>query len=352
MNRESLELLKGRPDLWDHFIRKEEFNSEFRDQYDRFPYYLSKTRDIFQPDVSRFLIDSGYKPEYPDGKKFAVCLTHDIDFVYQSVSRRGYHIAHSLYKKDKNTFSRSIKDAFNKKNPLCNFEKIMDLEEKYGAKSSFYFLALKPGDQDYSYDIMDLKDDIKNIRVRGWEVGLHGGHEAYNSYERICEEKNRLENALGSEIIGYRNHYLHFRVPDTWEYLSHAGFMYDTTFGYGDCVGFRNGMCHPFIPFNPETERPVGIVEIPLIVMDSSLFQAYMRLDTKDAMDVMHHLIDTTAECQGVFTLLWHNTCLVEGSPEQRIYRNILDYCSKKGAWMTSGENVAKWWEINEQIKY
>ena len=345
---EYLELLKSRPDLWDHFTRKEEYNPEFRDQYDRFPYYLSKTRDIFQPDVSRFLIDAGYKPEYPDGKKFAVCLTHDIDFVFRSISQRRIPVTESILDIDKNEFLRSIKGAFNKKSPLCNFEEIMDLEDKYGAKSSFYFLALKPGDQNYSYDIMDLKDDIRNIRDRGWEVGLHGGHEAYNSYERICEEKKRLENALGSEVVGYRNHYLHFRIPDTWEYLNHAGFMYDTTFGYGDCVGFRNGMCHPFMPYNLDREKHVGIVEIPLIVMDVSLSQAYMRLDNEDALNVVRRLIDSTAECRGVFTLLWHNTCLVEGSPEQRMYRNILEYCSEKGAWMTSGEDIAKWWKRNE----
>ncbi|WFN35329.1 polysaccharide deacetylase family protein [Methanogenium sp. S4BF] len=221
------------------------------------------------------------------------------------------------------------------------------MEENYGAKSSFYFLALKPGDKDYSYDILDLKDEIRNIPGRGWEVGLHGGHTAYNSYERICEEKKRLEDALGSDVVGYRNHYLHFRVPDTWEYLSHAGFMYDTTFGYGDCVGFRNGMCHPFLPYNLESKKYVGIVEIPLIVMETSLLDPYMRLDTEAALKVVRCLIDSTAECRGVFTLLWHNDSLVDDLPEQMMYRKILEYCSDKGAWMTSGEDIAKWWKSN-----
>lgn len=349
MNRDYFELLKSRPDLWDHFSRKEEYNPAFRDQYDRFSYYLSKTRDVFQPNVSRFLIDSGHKPEYPDGKKFAVCLTHDIDIVYQIFTwRKGFHLAKSLYRSGRKNFSKGIRGELDKRNPFCNFEEIMDLEEKYGAKSSFYFLALKPGDQDYSYDIMDLKDDIRNVRDRGWEVGLHGGYEAYHSSEQIREEKKRLENALGSEVVGYRNHYLQFRVPDTWEYLSQAGFLYDTTFGYADCVGFRNGMCHPFRPYNLEAEKPVGIIEIPLIVMDVTLFRTYMRLNSGETLNVVHRLIDSIAECRGVFTLLWHNNCLLDNSPEQRMYRNILEYCSEKGAWMTSGENIAKWWKKNE----
>ena len=28
------------------------------------------------------MVENGLRPEYPDGKKFAVCLTHDIDVVY------------------------------------------------------------------------------------------------------------------------------------------------------------------------------------------------------------------------------------------------------------------------------
>ena len=340
MNREYLEQIKSRPELWDHFTRKEEYNPEFRDQYDRFPYYLSKTRDIFQPNVSEFLIDSGYKPEYPDGKRFAVCLTHDIDSVFRTIPEIGLNSAKSLYKRDLNGFSRSLKGIFNKRNPLCNFEEIMDLEDKYGAKSSFYFLALQPGDQDYSYDIMDLKDDIRNIQNRGWEVGLHGGHDAHNSYEKICDEKKRLEDALGSRVVGYRNHYLHFRVPDTWEHLAKAGFLYDTTFGYADCAGFRNGMCHPFRPYNLDTDAVIDILEIPLVVMDGTLFSSYMRLTPDEALSQVKCLIDRVAECRGVFTLLWHNSMFLDGTIEKETYGKILEYCYEKNAWMTSGEEI------------
>ncbi|MCK4269993.1 MAG: polysaccharide deacetylase family protein [Methanogenium sp.] len=343
MKQKYIELIKSQPDLWDHFTRKEEYNPEFRDQFNRFPYYLSKTRDIFQPDVSEFLTESGYKPEYPDGKKFAVCLTHDIDNVYRTIPGRGFNLAKSVYKKNKHEFSRTIKGGFNKRKPLCNFEEIMDLEEKYGAKSSFYFLALKPGDQDYSYDIMDLKNDIRNIRDQGWEVGLHGGHDAYNSYEKICEEKKRLEDALASEVVGYRNHYLRFCTPDTWEYLAQAGFLYDATFGYADCAGFRNGMCHPFRPYNLNTEEFIDIIEIPLVVMDGTLFQTYMRLDNDSALNFVKKLIDRVAELNGVFTLLWHNTYLVGNTHEVKIYEQILNYCSNQNGWLSDGNSISKW---------
>ncbi len=74
--------LKENEELWDLFTRKEEYSVTFRDAYERFPYYLSSHRNIFEPRVSKFLVENGLKPQYPDGKKFAVCLTHDIDAIY------------------------------------------------------------------------------------------------------------------------------------------------------------------------------------------------------------------------------------------------------------------------------
>jgi hypothetical protein len=38
-----------------------------------------------------------------------------------------------------------------------------------------------------------------------------------------------LESVLEKEVVGFRNHFLRFRIPDTWELLSKAGFKYDTT---------------------------------------------------------------------------------------------------------------------------
>ena len=106
---------------------------------------------------------------------------------------------------------------------------------------------------------------------RGWEVGLHGGHTAYLNAQEMKIKKERLEKVTHQPVLGYRNHYLRFKVPDTWEYLSKAGFQYDTTLGYADCAGFRNGMCHPFRPFNLNTNHEIDILEIPLTVMDGSL---------------------------------------------------------------------------------
>jgi len=334
------DILKQDPKIWRLFTCAQEYEEEFRDSYDRFPHYMSNHRELFEPRASQHLIQHGYCPEYPDGQPFAVCLTHDIDMVYQSPLSKVQATLSSLENGEFTNALTSTKRIRSKKLPFCNFQEIMALEEEYGARSSFYFLALAPGDQDYSYDVRDLEGEIGAIADAGWEVGLHGGHRAYCDPQALGAEKRRLEAILSRPVVGYRNHFLRFRVPETWEHLSRAGFRYDTTFGYVDCVGFRNGMCHPFKPYDLQAGREIDILEIPLTIMDGTL-DRYMRLDAGKAWELTRRLIDATERCHGVITILWHNTYM-EGE-RLKIYKKILRHCREKGAWMTNGEEIVRW---------
>ena len=219
----------------------------------------------------------------------------------------------------------------------------MDLEEQYNARSSFYILALEPSDRDYTYPVEHLEHELGAILDRGWEVGLHVGHEGYRDLNKLMAEKKNLEKITNNSVIGCRNHYLHFIVPDTWELLSKAGFAYDCSFGYADCTGFRNGMCHPFRPYNLQKRQIIDITEIPLVIMDGSLSDTYMRLDPETSWTLTRRLIDTVAACHGVITIVWHNHVL---AGEQRtFYEKILKYCREKNAWMTSGNDIFTWWK-------
>ena len=329
-------MLRENEELWNRFTREEEYAPSLLDRYDRFPYYASKERNILEPSVSKHLLDCGYKFNYPDDCPFAVCLTHDIDSIYTPVRSKVYSSLVSFKAGDIDGFLTKSRQLWSKKLPLNNFQEIMALEEKYGAKSSFYFLALAPGDVDYTYDIQDVKGELKAIIDSGWEVGLHGGHRAFCNLQAIEIEKRRLESSLG-----HRNHYLRFRVPETWSYLARAGFKYDTTLGYADCVGFRNGMCHPFKPYDLRADRELEILEIPLTIMDCSL-DVYMRLDNNNAWNIIRYLIDEVERYHGVITILWHNTYMY--GQKLKLYKKILQYCDEKGAWMTSGAMIHDAW--------
>lgn len=335
--------LREHPLIWDHFTRAEEYSPRFLDSLGRFPYAASACRDVFEPVASRALADYGLVPPWPDDHGFGVCLTHDIDWVYMSPLAWGRAaVAHLVRDRGHRSFESLIEAArLGKKWPLCNFETTIAVEAEYGAASSFFFLVQSPGEDDYSYDIEALDAELGTILDHGCEIGLHGGFGCYRDLGQLATRKARLEAVTGRPVVGYRNHYLCFAVPLSWEVLRQAGFLYDTTFGYHDCIGFRNGMCHPFRPFNRELGREIDLLEIPLVISDAVLF-SYMRLDLDQAWTQIKALIDRVEEVQGVVTVLWHNKSMLGSN--LALYRKILEYCGEHNAWMTSGREIAEWW--------
>jgi peptidoglycan/xylan/chitin deacetylase (PgdA/CDA1 family) len=326
--------------LWELFTLKEDHGKELYDK----TYHGAATENVLEPSVSMRMAHEDIR--YPGDRKFAVCLTHDVDDIYPPFTHTLLSSANYVKKLDFYGLKDRIlwRNKGKENSPYWNFKELMALEEKYGARSSFYFLSDGKDRKRFRYDVDDLSHVLGEIADKGWEVGLHGGYYAYDDSKEIAREKKLLEKALGRTVIGYRNHYLMFKVPDTWEHLAEAGFKYDTTIGYSNMIGFRNGMCHPYKPYDLRTGREIDILEIPLAIMDCALFD-YAHSDA-DALEASRKIIDTVEKLNGVVTLLWHNNSMVETSHRAswgRLYEKLLEYCRGKNAWMTTGGEIYQW---------
>lgn len=320
----------------DLFSLREEQESGQRDQYNRYLHRFSAQKDISKPVVSDYFREHNLQPviEWPHGKRYAICLSHDIDLI----DWRWYTLAElGLRSLGKRKWNETLKYWQLMYQPqlrnLRNFQTIMDLEKKYGAQSTFFFMATT--DHDQRYDIWTLEEELKNIQAQGFEVALHGGMESYQDASILIQEKERLEQVLGAKVIGIRQHYLRFDLEKTWQAQEAAGLLYDATLGYADQIGFRNGMCFPFIP---EGRR---MVEIPLVVMDSTLW-SYLAYDFDTAWLQTKQLIDTVQERGGLISILWHNDQFVEALHPRsaELYEKILAYGQESGAWMTSAAEI------------
>jgi peptidoglycan/xylan/chitin deacetylase (PgdA/CDA1 family) len=337
--------------IWELFTRQEEYIPSKLDKYGRFLSRFSRYQTILYPYVSDYLIKQGqFNFEYPENKKFAVVLTHDVD----DISISNQHIIRSLLpfpiNRDKLGFKRIfIEKLRGNKSSYNNFKQILGLEEKYDAKSSFYFLVKNNDIFGYKYKIDDIKEDICLILDNECEVGLHTSYYAFDKLDEIISEKEKLEKIIGKNVKGVRNHLLRFSIPKSWEILSKAGFAYDTTLGYHDSIGFRNGMCHPFQPFNLNTNKKIDIIEMPLCLSDMALF-SFMKKSAIESWDIIKKVIDATEILGGVLTLLWHNWTFsypvsyagLFGKEWTILYEKILEYCYKRNAWLTNGKNVSK----------
>lgn len=342
------EKIKQNPLLWDIFTKKEEYIPKKIDEHGRVMYSKNINKYTSRPIVSEFLLKNGFTTQYKDDKKFALVISHDIDDIYV----RWSHILKSFFSIIKFKNIRSFKYLFKgklykKKSPYLNFEKIIQLEKKYNATSSFYFLASSDDIFGYKYHLREIENELKNIIDNDCEIGLHVGYHAYNDIEKIKREKEQLENVIGSKIIGTRNHLLRFKVPDTWEKLSKAGIKYDTSFQYHNMNGFRNGMCHPFNPYNLKTESIIDIVEIPLIIQDMT-FLLYTNYNTEEIWHKIKKIIDLVKKNRGVMTVLWHNWVFsfptsyagLFDNNWTKLYEKILKYCYKKNAWITNTKDL------------
>ena len=302
------------------------------DKYGRIMSYSVHGEDFSHPYLSEYLKMRGFETIFPEEKKFAVVLSHDIDVLYKSPTRGRAlkNFGKGLYKADYRLASNSVSSLF-RKSVWHEFDltNILKIEQQFKAHSTFFLLALDPEDASHNYDVGHETDLINKVLNAGNEIGLHGSFHAFDDYNAISTEKKRLETAINAPVLGYRNHNLNFDLSKTWKLLIKAGFKYDATFGFPDRPGFRNGLCHPFLPYDYDSNSPLPIIEFPLHIMDTTLFR-YMNLSNEQALRYINKIAEQVYSNRGVLSLLWHN----DGSGERdSLYSTILQNLSDTGAW-------------------
>jgi hypothetical protein len=222
--------------------------------------------------------------------------------------------------------------------------RLAEISRLYGMASDFCFMAADRSAYDSGYDPASglVREAIRRLEDLGFEIGFHPGYETLGNPARLAEEKARLDAVLGRIAYGGRQHYLRFRVPDTWRQWEQLGLTYDSTLTFAGHEGFRCGTCHPYRPFDIEANRALHLQEVPLIVMDGTL-RTYRGLTPAEAECRVLELAERCRVAEGTFTLLWHNSSLAGdwanwGLPYQRMVMRLSELGSNRpGQPLTSG---------------
>jgi peptidoglycan/xylan/chitin deacetylase (PgdA/CDA1 family) len=322
-----------------HLARVEERNGA-RDEHDRFR-AESSCLDPLDPPLERLRRKLGVEaPRWSDAR-FAVALTHDVDVPWKW-TRKGVKGAAARAKSDlsKGRARSGLRElrglagaAVHKvtgTDPYWSFDRILDDERRNGASSTFFLLA----DHAHEFDGAAV-DSYERLRPRlvetlqggGAEIGLHGSYSAADDPNRIATEKERLEQ-LSGPVAGQRYHYLRVDPHRNLAALEAAGFAYDSSLGFGDAIGFRAGIAHPFRPWDLERDAPRELVEVPLAAMDVTLSaERYLNLGVDEAERRLMSLLDWAAANGGGFAVLWHSeqydSALLPGW--DRLYRRVLE---------------------------
>ena len=296
------------------------------------------------------------KVAWPKGKKFAVCLTHDVDELrktYQYVTRSIRYLKNKDVRSLRNEFL-SFLQKMRGKEPYWTFDEIMNLERRLNVRSTFFFLnetgKVKILDRSTwrhlgrKYDITDKKvvELIRTLNDEGWEIGLHGSFYSYNNIKLLRKEKEKLEKVLGENVRGVRQHNLNLEIPTTWKIHEKLGFEYDTSLGYNDRVDFGGGTCFPFHP--SDGSKRLNLLEIPLAIEDIALFRY------KDPWSVCVKMVEEVERKGGVLTLLWHHSVFneLEFPGWAEMYEKIIKLCKERNAWIATAGEIARWWKKQE----
>jgi peptidoglycan/xylan/chitin deacetylase (PgdA/CDA1 family) len=282
---------------------------------------------------------------WPDGAGFALGLSHDVD----RVAKRGqfpFYLGRAVLRGRPGCLGdelRSLAALLRGDDPYWNFDRIRELEERLGVRSTFFFL-----DETGRPRLTSLRSNvlyrgryriaepaiarvIRELDAGGWEVGLHGSYRSYLDAELLGAEKARLEEILGRPVVGVRQHYLRLAVPETWRIQAKIGLGYDSSLGFTDRAGWRWDARRPFRPVETGSGRPLPVLQLPMTAMDGTL------LVFEDPWRRALELIAEAEESAGLLVINWHQRVF---NPWQEhrpmaLYERIVRECQERGAWVT-----------------
>ena len=211
--------------------------------------------------------------------------------------------------------------------------RLLQLAEDYGFRAEFYFMGLKQGEDDARYDVTKLPSLSifrKKVEVAGMVCGFHGSRFTYDNADRFSLEQARVAQLLESKPTCGRQHYLCFDVEKTPAVWMQNGIQRDSTLGYPDREGFRCGTCFPFPVYDVIKDKPLDVVEHPLIFMDVA---AHGRgLSDEEMLRSLCSLFDRCFFVGGEMVILWHNENTVRdwASRFQKVYIPFLGYAAQK----------------------
>jgi peptidoglycan/xylan/chitin deacetylase (PgdA/CDA1 family) len=223
----------------------------------------------------------------------ALIITHDVDWPIW-----GPGASHVLARRERfspEVIRKVIDEDFN---PYYGIPKIMEIEEKFAVRSTFFF---RPKYDDGS-EVSQYGKIIKVLTSHGWEVGLHANNTA--TPEEVNLEKELIQKVTGKPIYGSRVHYLKVS-ENTFSNIAQSGIKYDSSLTFDkERIDLRNT---GYLAKN-------GLIVFPVTFMDAYLF-TYMGLTEET---VVPFTVTTIEKLFGsgvqIMTLLWHdNSIMMKG---------------------------------------
>ncbi|NQV53851.1 MAG: hypothetical protein HQ500_11750 [Flavobacteriales bacterium] len=312
----------------------QEYGRVEQDDIGRFPFYASyqKRFDV----VSKALVLYHFKKflaQYELGKWIdqpsRLFVSHDNDGLFRSFKQDGKF---ALSKGRLDWLLRIVFSEAIRKPRWFNMDRIMDINDEYDLKSTFFWLV-EQGDvelesrrlrnSDYAIDDPRIQRQMKKIEARGFEQGLHKSISSYGFDEEIA--------LLPFACQANRNHFLRLQIPEHFQEMEDAGLKLDFSLGFAEEFGLRNNYALPYQPYDLNHGQASSVLYVPLMIMDTTNW-TYKQHSIEEFRIKALSLIEEH-EQNAVISILWHNKYFTDMKFEGylQVYRSILDLCRERG---------------------
>ena len=297
---------------------------------------------------------------WPEGKRYAVVLSHDIDFVpggALDIAAQGAKsvLRHLVRQRDPRDawraacgFARAVTQ---RRDPYGCLPEMLEREAGLGVKASYQVAVARRHRADVNYRIEDdrTRDYLARILEAGFDLCLHGSYRSTERADWYAQEVELLTRRLAAPR-GSRQHFLSFDYDALFTAQEASGIEYDMSMGYPDRSGARAGFSHPYFPYCVTEDRPYRVLEISLFLMDVTL-RSYLGLKGAVARDHIHSTLQALASIGGCASVVWHP--IVFGGARDpgfdALYWDLIDQVQATEGMATDGRTVNRHWRQRAQ---
>lgn len=237
---------------------------------------------------------------WPEGKRFAAILTHDVEGP----------------------------------SGVANVRRVLEIERRHGFVSSWNFVA-------EWYPIEDTLFD--HIRAAGCEVGLHAiKHDCklFESRASFEAELPAIHRYLAEwDAAGFRSPATHRNA----DWMPELGALYDSSFPDTDPFEPQAGGCCSILPYFLD-----DLVELPITLVQDHTLWEILRQDT---IDLWVRKSDWIVANGGLINLITHPDYL-DTPARLRMYEEFLEYlATQQGGWYPLPREAAAWWRTRAELR-
>jgi hypothetical protein len=258
-------------------------------------------------------------------RKFDYEITSDIDAPWKHKNKpflvQIFGFLKAFLKGEKENLMEKRNIWKGNKDPFDTFDLLFDLFPP--EKTTFFFLIARHSQYDtrFTHKNLKVRELIQKVYQKKYRIGIHPSYTSFLDEKKINREIKCLSEIISQPIFTSRQHFLRFRLPNTFQYLEKAGIRHEYSFCWKNAIGFPLGMTKPFPWYDLSQERETSLILHPTMVMDRSL-QLYMQMSPKNALKEVQKIIASTQFWGGTFTILIHNDAFSE-SGEWKGWREI-----------------------------